>query len=143
MKQIETEILINCNPKKVWNILSDFENHSLWNPFINSIKGEKATGETISVFIQPPGSKGMTFNPFILKYEENKELRWKGKFISKGIFDGEHYFKLKDKGNNQTEFIHGEIFREILVTLMNKSLDMTKEGFILMNKALKNECEKD
>ncbi len=41
MKQIETEILINAKPDKVWQVLTDFESHSKWNPFIKSISGEK------------------------------------------------------------------------------------------------------
>jgi len=144
MKRIETEILINVKPEVVWEILTDFESQSKWNPFIKSISGEKKIGKNLTVSIQPPGSKkGMTFNPIILNYEKNKELRWAGKLGIKGIFDGEHYFKLINLDNNQTKFIHGEKFSGILVYLMGKALGKTKEGFELMNESLKVECEKE
>ena len=46
MKRIETEILIEADPEKVWSILTDFENHPKWNPFIKAITGEKEIGKT-------------------------------------------------------------------------------------------------
>ena len=89
MKKIETEILIDAKPEKVWAILTDFENHPKWNPFIKLIKGKHAVGEILTVLITPPGGNGMTFKPMVLIFEPNKEFRWKGKLGIKGIFDGD------------------------------------------------------
>lgn len=83
----------------------------------------------------------MIFKPDILKFEPEREFRWKGKFGIKGIFDGEHYFILEETGEHQTKFIHGEIFSGILVGLMGGALANTRDGFVLMNEALKKECE--
>jgi hypothetical protein len=143
MKKIETEIIINTDISTVWNVLTDFDNHPNWNPFIKSIQGIKSVGERLTVAIKPPEGNGMTFRPVVLKYEPNKDFRWKGKLGIKGIFDGEHFFILEKLNENQTKFIHGEKFSGILVALMGGALDKTKEGFQLMNEALKNECEKN
>jgi hypothetical protein len=142
MQHIETEILINAQPEKVWAVLTDFERHPTWNPFIKSIEGEKAVGKQLKVFIQPPSGSGMTFKPDVLAFDANKEFRWKGKLFVKGIFDGEHYFQLIDMGDGTTKFIHGENFSGFLVPLMGGALDKTKAGFELMNEALKRECER-
>jgi len=142
MKQIETEILINAAPARVWSILTDFEHHPTWNPFIKSISGEQVPGEKLTVFMQPPDGSGMTFKPVVLVFTENKEFRWKGKLGVSGIFDGEHYFKLIDQHNGQTKFIHGEKFSGILIPFMGAILNQTKDGFELMNQALKAESEK-
>jgi hypothetical protein len=142
MKEIKTEIAINSNPDKVWSILTNFEKHPEWNPFIKTISGKKKVGEQLIVKIQPPGGGGMTFKPLILKYEKNKEFRWIGKLLFKGIFDGEHYFKIVDNSNGTTTFIHGEKFSGLLVSLFSKTLDKTKSGFELMNESLKRESEK-
>jgi hypothetical protein len=91
--------------------------------------------------MQPPNGYGMTFNPIVLMFTDNKEFRWKGKLGIKGIFYGEHYFKLIDNGNEQTKFIHGEKFSGIWVPLLGKTPEKSKEGFELMNKSLKDECE--
>jgi hypothetical protein len=142
MKKIETEIIISASREKVWSVLTDFKKHPDWNPFIKSIKGEKLAGKNITVYIKPPDSKGMTFKPVILKFEPNKEFRWKGKLGIKGIFDGEHYFVLEKSSDTRTRFIQGEKFSGVLVWMMGNVLNKTREGFNLMNEAIKKECEK-
>ena len=141
MNRIETEISIDAKPQKVWQVLTDFEQYPNWNPFIRSIKGEKKEGKKLTISINPPDGKAMTFKPIVLKYKPDKEFRWKGKLGIRGIFDGEHYFLLEE-ANGQTKFIHGEEFAGILVPLMQKTLEKTEKGFILMNEALKKECGK-
>ncbi|MBE0662486.1 MAG: SRPBCC domain-containing protein [Bacteroidales bacterium] len=142
MKKIETQIIIESDSKTVWNVLTDFENHPNWNPFIKSIRGNKAVGQNLTVFLKPPESNGMTFKPVILTFEPYKEFRWKGKLGIKGIFDGEHYFIIEALNKQQTRFIHGETFSGLLVLIMGKVLNKTKAGFELMNQAIKKECEK-
>lgn len=142
MKSIKTNIIINASIEKVWETLMDFENHPKWNPFIQNISGNTEVGNTLSVSVQPPKGKGMTFKPIVLSNIPYKEFRWQGKLLIKGIFDGEHFFILERMDNNRTYFIHGEHFRGILVSLLGNMLEKTKEGFQYMNEALKAECEK-
>ena len=142
MKNIQTEILINTNITKVWDVLMNFDSYPKWNPFITSISGEPKLGKILTVSINPPEGKGMTFKPTILTLESNKEFRWKGKLGINGIFDGEHYFILEFLENDKTNFIHGEKFSGLLVPLVGKMLDKTKKRFQLMNESIKNECER-
>lgn len=140
-KEIKTEILINATPEKVWQVLTSFEKYPSWNPFIISIKGEKTVGGKLNTQIQPPNGKVMRFTPVVLAFEPNKELRWLGNLLTKGIFDGEHYFKVIKQENGSTKFIHGEKFSGFLVGLMPKALNNTRLGFEQMNEAIKKECE--
>jgi len=141
MKKIETEILINATPEQVWAVLTDFESFPDWNPFIRSIKGKKKVGETLEVDIQPPGGKGMTFRPEVLKFDAGREFRWKGKLLFPGVFDGEHYFILEKKSGNQTLLTHGELFSGFLVGMLGGLLSKTADGFRSMNEAIKTRCE--
>jgi hypothetical protein len=142
MKNIQTEILILADTAKVWDVLMNFDSYPKWNPFITSISGERKLGNRLTVSINPPGGKGMTFKPNILTLEANKEFRWKGKLGINGIFDGEHYFILEVLENDKTKFIHGEKFSGLLVPLVGKMLDKTQKGFQLMNESIKKECER-
>jgi len=142
MKNIQTEILILADNAKVWDVLLNFESYPTWNPFITSISGERKLGNRLTVSINPPGGKGMTFKPNILTLEANKEFRWKGKLGINGIFDGEHYFILESVDKDITKFIHGEKFSGLLVPLVGKMLDKTQKGFQLMNESIKKECER-
>lgn len=142
MKNIQTEILILADTAKVWDVLMNFDSYPKWNPFITSISGEPKLGNRLTVSINPPGGKGMTFKPNILTLEANKEFRWKGKLGINGIFDGEHYFILESVDKDITKFIHGEKFSGLLVPLVGKMLDKTQKGFQLMNESIKKECER-
>jgi hypothetical protein len=141
-KLIYTEIRINAPVKKVWSIFTDFEKYPEWNPFIKSLKESPIERGKIKVFLQPPGKRGMHFEPKVLKFENEKEFRWIGKLFIPRIFDGEHTFILKDNKDGTCTFMQYERFRGLLVPFMKNMLENnTKNGFELMNKALKKRCE--
>lgn len=142
MRHLKTEILIAATPEKIWQVLTNFEGFSNWNPFIKSIKGEQEVGKKLEVNIQPPENKPMTFTPKILVFEPAKELRWIGNGPIPGLFSGEHSFVLEDQKDGNTKVFHQELFKGILVGFMSKMLDNTEIGFEQMNEALKAECEK-
>jgi hypothetical protein len=141
MKNIQTEILINTDITKVWDVLMNFDNYPKWNPFITSISGEPKLGSRLTVSIKPPGGKGMTFKPRVLAFETNKELRWLGHLLFTGFFDGEHKFELIDNGNGTTTFKQSEKFKGIFVGLLN--LENTQKGFEAMNEKLKEMAERN
>jgi len=142
VKEIKTEILIHATPEKVWAVLTDFDNYKNWNPFIKSVSGVVAVGNTITVRLEPPKARGMTIKPKVLAFETNKEFRWLGHVLFPGLFDGEHTFRLLDNGNGTTTFRQTEKFKGILVPLFEKMLDKnTTHGFNLMNQKLKESAE--
>ena len=138
-KQIKTSITIQATPEKVWSVLTDFAGYPQWNPFIKSIQGEVAVGNTIEVNIQPPGSKPMSFKPKVLTYVPNRELSWLGKLWFSGLFDGLHKFKIEDHGDGSCTLFHEENFSGILVSMIN--LSATEEGFTSMNESIKARAE--
>ncbi|BBI99881.1 hypothetical protein FGKAn22_15740 [Ferrigenium kumadai] len=143
MHRLETQIEIAAPAERVWSLLTDFASYSRWNPFIRSIEGPLEVGRSLTVFIQPPGASGMRFRPTVLTVEPNRELRWKGRFLLPGLFDGEHYFRLERRPEGGLTFHQGETFSGILVPLFARALDgATRQGFIAMNEALKREAEK-
>jgi hypothetical protein len=140
-RQIETAIDINAPAAKVWAVLTDFPKMPLWNPFIIAITGKPAAGERLSITIRPPGKSGMTLHPTLLAVQPERELRWLGRFIISGIFDGEHYFLLDPLGDDRTRLTHGESFSGLLVGFLNATLEATETGFNAMNAALKRQAE--
>jgi hypothetical protein len=143
MHEIITTIEIDGLPRAVWDVLVEFEAHAQWNPFVRRIEGSPREGETLRVSIQPVGGKIMTFRPRVIQAVPERELRWLGRVLCPGVFDGEHYFTIEpvDEGR-RTRFIHGERFSGLLVPLLRKNLDRgTRAGFEAMNQALKARVE--
>jgi len=142
-KTINTSIEIGAPIDKVWETFVDFKRWPEWNPFVIDLSGNVAVGEKLSVRIRPPGGKAMTFKPKVLELESESELRWVGRFLIPGIFDGEHRFQLEPISANRTRFTQGEEFRGLLVgLLMGKAMHAkTTQGFENMNQALKDRVE--
>ena len=140
-RRIETSIEIEAPPKKVWSLLIDFAEMPTWNPFIKSISGKLAPGSKLSVYIVPPGRSGMRFRPIVLAVEPERELRWLGRLLLPGILDGEHYFLLEPVGSERTRLMHGENFSGVLVGALGKTLPATRNGYEIMNVALKQRAE--
>ena len=141
MKSIRTEIIINAKPSIVWTNLMDFANYPNWNPFIH-ITGQAQLGSQLENTIFLEGQKPQVFRPTVLEIERHKVFRWEGHLFIKGLFDGEHYFRLEAIEGGKTRFIHGENFRGLLSTMIYKMIgEKTKEGFEKMNLGLKQQCE--
>ena len=141
MKPVSSSIVISAPQERVWAILTDFAAYPEWNPFMQSISGPLKVGERLSVRIQPPGGKSMSFRPKILIVKPNQELRWMGRLILPGLFDGEHYFQLTP-AKDRTLLKQGENFSGLIVQLMGSStFEQTGRGFAGMNEALKKRAE--
>ena len=142
MKTIETQIMVNSTPEKIWNILINFEEYELWNPFMTKVVGDAKLGSKIMVKIQTVRGKERTYYPIITKFEIDKELRWKGKSFLPGIFDGERIFIIEKSTNNQVSFLHKEIFTGLGVKFVGDKLGKDlKESFDKMNISLKSRAE--
>ena len=143
MLLLRTEIDINASGERVWRVLTDFGAYGEWNPFITSISGEVRRGARLKVRVHPPGGRGMTFRPTVLAADRNRELRWVGRLLFPGIFDGEHAFLITPLENGGVRLRQQETFRGLLVPLLRRLLDgQTRAGFEAMNRALKERAER-
>lgn len=141
-REIHTEIDIAAPASRVWQMLTDFEAHSSWNPFIRLLKGEVRQGARLEVLMGPPGGREYGFKPTIVKLEPERELRWLGHLWIPGLFDGEHRFVIEPQGQSSVRFIQAERFTGLLVGLLMRNLEAgTREGFEVMNEALKRRAE--
>ncbi len=141
MREIHTEIEIEAPVEIVWEQLALVRDYPKWNPFIRKLEGSLRQGERLTVRVEPPGGGGMTFRPVLLAVSAPSELRWRGRLLVPGIFDGEHSFHLQAVAPNRTKFVQQEVFTGLLVPLFVSVLERTKSGFILMNQALKARAE--
>jgi hypothetical protein len=83
----------------------------------------------------------MTFKPTVLAAEPDHELRWLGRFLIPGLFDGEHALHIEPLGESSTRFVHQERFTGLLVGAFKSTLDKTEIGFERMNSALEERAE--
>jgi hypothetical protein len=84
----------------------------------------------------------MTFKPRVLRVTPGRELRWRGKVLFPGLFDGEHYFEIAPHADG-ARFNHSEEFSGLMVGLMSSSaFENVRRGMEEMNAALKVRAER-
>jgi len=139
---LHTEIEIDAAPEVVWQVLTDFERYTEWNPFMTSAAGRPEVGEKLVVRLEPPGGRPVVFKPQVTAVENSKVLEWLGILGFSGLFDGRHRFEMERSRVGTTKFAQSESFDGIFVGALRRSLDIkTKEGFEAMNVALKARAE--
>jgi hypothetical protein len=110
MKTLHTQIDIDVSAERVWDTLTSIAQYPTWNPFIPFLAGSLAPGERLEVRIEPPGGAAMTFRPTVLAVESGRELRWLGRLLMPGLFDGEHHFEIHPLGPGRVRFVQQERF---------------------------------
>ncbi len=142
MKTLRTEIDIEAPAERVWDALTSFSDYPTWNPFMPHLAGTPLPGERLDVTLEPPGGNPMRFQATVLAAERNSELRWIGRFVVPGLFDGEHKFEIHPLGAGRVRFVQQERFTGLLVPFFASNLDAhTLPGFMAMNAALKARVE--
>jgi len=139
--ELRTEVEILAPPERVWDVLQDFHSYPEWNPFITHISGALKVGEQLSVTMSPPDANHFNFAPVLVACDAGKELRWRGKYIHRRLFEGEHFFQLQRTEGGSTRLIHGENFSGFLLKYLKPLLTKTARGFVYMNQALKRRVE--
>lgn len=140
MRTIDTSVMISAPPERVWAILTDLPRYAEWNPFVRRAAGRPAVGEVLTLFIQPPGDKGMTHHPTVTVAEPARHFQWLGKVVVPGLFGARHEFVLEPTAEG-TLVRHRETFSGLLVPFLKRTLDRTALGFDQLNKALKERAE--
>ncbi|MCP9985964.1 SRPBCC domain-containing protein [Streptomyces sudanensis] len=140
MRVIETTVTISAPASLVWDVLVDFDRYAEWNPFMVEAAGRAEPGERLAITVRQGGTRTMSFKPKVLVAEPGRHLRWIGRLLVPGIFDGTHEFVLTEQGG-VTSLDHRETFSGVLPKLMGSKLDSVALGFEQFNRALKNRAE--
>jgi hypothetical protein len=141
VRTIATEITIDATPEEVWATLTDLPRYCTWNPFIRQAAGEVVPGARLDLTMYAESGKPTTFRPTVRVVVPGVEFRWVGRFLVRGLFDGEHYFRLSEGPGRTTRLEHGERFRGLLVPFLGKLLDGTARNLTRMNEALRTRVQ--
>jgi hypothetical protein len=140
---IATAVEIDAPPARVWEVLVDLPAYPQWNPFIVEARGTVAAGETLSLRMALPGWDPMTIEPRLLVADPARELRWKGRLVIPGLFDGEHAFTLTPLEGGRTRLDHTEAFGGLLLPIARGLIyEKTVQSFRALDAALAERAAK-
>lgn len=143
MYEIRTETLIEASVETVWDILADFGQYQDWNPFIYKIQAAPYEGAKVRFRVKV-GDFSLPFKAIINRFIPLQEIRWSSATAKQfgWLADGEHYFMLIKINEQETRFIHGEMFTGMLSDALAPVLKQARQDYLAMNTALKYTAEK-
>jgi hypothetical protein len=142
-RTIRSAIEIRAPLDAVWQILTDFSAYPEWNPHIRKVRGTPRVGKRITIHSRPPGGRTVVLRPVVVAWSPPTELRWRGTFLSRFLFSGEHGFKLEELAGTRVRFHQDETFTGVLVPLYARlRLPKTRDGFTQVNEALRERAER-
>ena len=141
--ELRSEIEIHATPEAVWSVLADFARYPEWNPFFVRAKGELRAGERLEITMSLPDSnREHVLRPRLLACEAPRELRWLGHLWLKGLFDTEHFVRLRESEPGRTRLVHGEDVTGLIARYALGTITEITRGLVYMNEALKHRVER-
>jgi hypothetical protein len=142
MRELHSEIEIQASPERVWEVLTNLAAYRDWNPFIVHAAGRPVVGDRLELRMRLPGRRPTTFRPVVLAADPARQLRWLGRLLVPGLFDGEHAFTIEPLGPGRVRLTQRERFRGLLARpILALIAGPTEQGFDRMNQALKARAE--
>jgi hypothetical protein len=141
-KQLNAEVQIEATPDRVWAVLTDFAAYQDWNPFIVKATGQPVPGTRLELQMRLSGRRPTTLRPEVLEADPARRLRWLGRVLVPGVFDGEHSFTIQPDGPGRVRLTQHEEFRGLLAPVVLRMIaKSTLASFHQMNQALKARVE--
>jgi hypothetical protein len=141
MQTLDASTEIDAPAERVWQIVSDFAHYPEWNPFIVRAEGEQRPGARLEVTIVAPGVRAVTFKPTVLDLRPGRLIRWKGRLLLPGLFDGRHALSVDPLDDERARFTTHEEVTGILLPFLGKVMRASQEGFEQMAAAVKARAE--
>jgi hypothetical protein len=142
VKENRNEIEIHATVEQVWQVLTDLERYTEWNPLLYKGAGKVEPGETVVVDAKT-ASKDMNFVCQVVKVDPCHEFAWKFQVIHPLLFRGVHIFTIEPIDDHTVRFIDREQFEGLLLPMQAKDLETNGlAAMVAMGEALKKRLER-
>jgi hypothetical protein len=135
-----TTFPVNVSAERVWDILTDFESYSEWNPSLPSISGEIEVGSTVSLTLGMPGRPSPRVKATFREIVPGRRMTWHGNAGADWLFAGDREFLIEPEPDGTVQFTHVEDVHGLLFPLF-RALMTLQRSHDAFNAALKARAE--
>lgn len=135
-KSAHHEITINASPERVWQVLTNTQAYSEWNPTMQLVKGEIKEGNKVTYKFTQNTDNSYDVSATVKQIITNKLLNQSGGIPIMLTYN--HKYILESLGNNTKMIIH-EDYRGIGVNFWNPK--PVEEAYGKLNEVLKKRAE--
>jgi len=134
---------IGASVETVWRVLIELSSYAEWSTLLRYEGGVAEVGQRLSLRLTLPDGGGYAFSPEVLVVDAPHHFAWVGRTGIKGVFDGEHHFRLSRIDAGTTRLENVERYSGILSPLMKRMPQMKSAdaGFEQMNQEIRRRAE--
>ncbi|HEY1750885.1 MAG TPA: SRPBCC domain-containing protein [Caulobacteraceae bacterium] len=139
--KIEHRIGIQTPAAPVWELISDINRWSAWNPLYPKASGVIQFGERLDLEVALPGQKPRAIRPVIQDWTPGDQIIWSLSLLG-GLLRSTRYLEIETLDNGNCIFSNGEIFEGPLLGLIGrKQRRAIKAGFTALGETVRDRVE--
>jgi hypothetical protein len=137
-KSYSVQRVIDADPERVWELLTDGGHYPDWNPSVVSLHGRIAAGETIELVSTVNPKR--TFSLAVSDLQPPSRMVWSSG-LPLGLFGAARTFSLRPLDAGQTEFSMQEGYSGLLAGLITRAIPDLTESFTQFADGLRTAAE--
>ncbi|RHW22800.1 SRPBCC domain-containing protein [Nocardioides immobilis] len=104
-----TTFAVEASSDRVWEVISDFDSWSEWNPSVPSIKGDLKVGNTCAVKLVMPGRPSVNVKVRLTAVDPGRRLAWHGNIAHDRFFAGDRSLDIEPQADGTVLVTHTEV----------------------------------
>ena len=138
MKIFAARTSIRATPDRIWALLTNALEYTLWNSTVEKVDGKIAPGERVTVY--PKINPGRAFPVRVVRFDPPRHMVWSGG-MPLGLFKGERTFQIEAGSKGDTEFSMSEVYSGWMAPLIERSIPDLQPAFDQFAADLKRAAE--
>ncbi len=139
-QQLQTEILVEATPSRVWEVATTLNAYASWNPYMGRVVGSVEPRATIKLVLQLPDD-GLDVTAVVERVVKNREFSWRGhRYAVPGLSSLEYAFRIEPLGSRSVRVVQTLNLRGLLLYYQGDAAELLR-GLERMAEALKQRAE--
>jgi hypothetical protein len=139
---VGTRVDVSAPVGVLWEVLTDFDAYSQWNPFTPSAQGKLMVREPVRLRVQIPGHRALWQTEWINRVEPGRCLYWGTHFGHRALLTANRSQEVESISESRSRYTTADRFSGLLVPLVFAIFGRgLEEGFESVGLALKERCE--
>lgn len=140
-RAVEHRIGVQAPAEVVWEVVSEFESWTHWNPLYRRAEGELKIGKALVLEQHLPGEAPRVIQPIVQDWVPYEQLHWRSTRVG-GFVTAIRYLEIENMGPANATFSNGELFMGMLVRLVSRDeRRRLKAAFTAMGEAVRDRAE--
>jgi hypothetical protein len=140
-RAVEHRIGVQAPAEIVWEVVSEFETWTHWNPIYRRAEGQMKIGTALVLEQHLPGEPPRVIQPVVQDWVPYEQLHWRSSRVG-GLVTAIRYLEIENMGPASSTFSNGELFMGLLVRLVRREeRRKLKAAFTAMGEAVRDRAE--